>query len=129
MIKDHRFEVGGRTYKVKSMRIGQDTWIHVNGETHLVQEQKSSQIRRKKSGVTGSGVILAPMPGKILKVNHKAGDLVKAKQVLLIMEAMKMEYSITAPADGKIQSVSVSDGQQVSLQQELVNMVFEGTKS
>ena len=60
---------------------------------------------------TGAGqAINAPMPGNILAVNVKAGDAVKKGQVLMILEAMKMENEIMAPADGTVVSVNVSVG-------------------
>lgn len=54
------------------------------------------------------------MPGKILAVNVKPGDGVKRGDVLLILEAMKMQNEIMAPADGKVADVRVSAGQSVS---------------
>ena len=53
------------------------------------------------------------MPGTILSVNVKAGDSVKSGQVLMVLEAMKMENEIMAPADGTIASVGVSQGASV----------------
>ena len=55
-------------------------------------------------------VIPAPMPGNILAVNVKAGDTVKKGQVLMVLEAMKMENEITCPRDGTVVSVAVSKG-------------------
>ena len=54
--------------------------------------------------------ITSPMPGNILSVNVSAGDTVKKGQVLMILEAMKMENEIMCPCDGKVLSVSVSKG-------------------
>ena len=60
---------------------------------------------------TGAGqAINAPMPGNILAVNVKAGDAVKKGQVLMVLEAMKMENEIMAPADGTVASVNVNVG-------------------
>lgn len=56
---------------------------------------------------------LSPMPGSILSVNASEGDAVKAGQVILILEAMKMENEITAPRDGKISKIYVSKGSKV----------------
>ena len=53
------------------------------------------------------------MPGNILAVNVKDGDSVKAGQVLMVLEAMKMENEIMCPCDGKVASVSVSKGASV----------------
>ncbi len=58
----------------------------------------------------GGEQITAPMPGNILSVNVAAGDAVKKGQVLMILEAMKMENEIMCPYDGKVVSVSVSKG-------------------
>ena len=61
--------------------------------------------------VTGAGeAINAPMPGTILKVNVGNGDKVKAGQVLVVLEAMKMENEILAPKDGTVTQVLVSRG-------------------
>ena len=58
----------------------------------------------------GGEKIAAPMPGTILSVNVAAGDAVKKGQVLMILEAMKMENEIMAPCDGTVTSVSVTKG-------------------
>lgn len=62
----------------------------------------------------GAQTVLAPMPGKILAVNIKAGDAVKRGDVIFILEAMKMQNEIMANQDGQISSVSVTVGQTVS---------------
>lgn len=62
----------------------------------------------------GAKTVNAPMPGKIMSVNVKAGDSVKSGDVLLILEAMKMQNEIMAPADGKVADVRVSAGQSVA---------------
>jgi biotin carboxyl carrier protein len=64
-----------------------------------------------KPVAAGSATISAPMPGKVLEV--KAGDAVKSGDVLMILEAMKMQNEIMAPADGTISDVRVSAGQTV----------------
>ncbi len=58
----------------------------------------------------GGEAINAPMPGNILAVNVKAGDAVKKGQVLMVLEAMKMENEIMCPRDGKVVSVAVTKG-------------------
>ena len=61
----------------------------------------------------GGEKVTAPMPGNILSVNVTAGQSVKRGQVLLVLEAMKMENEIMAPCDGVIASVNTSKGSAV----------------
>ncbi|MBQ8840434.1 MAG: biotin/lipoyl-binding protein [Clostridia bacterium] len=61
----------------------------------------------------GAQAIKAPMPGTILKVNVANGQAVKKGDVLMVLEAMKMENEIPAPADGTVTGISVSAGQTV----------------
>ena len=61
----------------------------------------------------GAQTINAPMPGTILKVNVSNGQAVKKGDVLMILEAMKMENEILAPCDATVSSVNVSAGQSV----------------
>ena len=61
----------------------------------------------------GGEKVTAPMPGNILSVNVTAGQSVKRGQVLLVLEAMKMENEIMAPCDGVIASVNTSKGRAV----------------
>ena len=71
--------------------------------------------------VTGAGeAVNAPMPGNILKVNVKAGDAVKEGQVLVVLEAMKMENEIMAPKNGTVTQVVVSKGSTVDTGAALV---------
>jgi biotin carboxyl carrier protein len=67
-----------------------------------------------KPVAVGSGAVVAPMPGTILKVLKATGDSVKAGEVVLILEAMKMENEITAPVDGTIESLSLTEGSTVA---------------
>ncbi|KAG1437048.1 hypothetical protein G6F57_020410 [Rhizopus arrhizus] len=60
------------------------------------------------------------MPGKIISISVKAGDTVEKGQPLLVMEAMKMEHTISAPADGRVGEVFYGVGDQVTEGAELV---------
>ncbi|MCF2663251.1 acetyl-CoA carboxylase biotin carboxyl carrier protein subunit [Oscillibacter valericigenes] len=61
----------------------------------------------------GGEQVTSPMPGTILSINVAAGDTVKRGQVLMILEAMKMENEIMCPCDGKVTSVNTSKGSSV----------------
>ncbi|OYT58568.1 acetyl-CoA carboxylase biotin carboxyl carrier protein subunit [Euryarchaeota archaeon ex4484_178] len=61
----------------------------------------------------GEGAVTAPMPGKILDIKVKVGDSVKSGDVLVILEAMKMENEIVAPKDGTVKDVQVNVGDNV----------------
>ena len=61
----------------------------------------------------GGEQVTSPMPGTILAANVAVGDTVKRGQVLMILEAMKMENEIMCPCDGKIASVNTSKGSSV----------------
>ena len=65
------------------------------------------------AGPQGAVKINAPMPGKILAVKASAGQSIKKGDVLLILEAMKMENEVVAPQDGTVASVNVAEGAMV----------------
>ncbi len=60
------------------------------------------------------------MPGTVLRVMVAVGDQVRAGQELVVIEAMKMELAVTAPRDGRVQTVSATVGAQVARNQTLV---------
>ena len=70
----------------------------------------------------GSVKVDAPMPGNILDVKVSNGTAVKAGQVLVILEAMKMENEIVAPQDGTVASINVNKGDTVEAGQTIVTL-------
>ena len=74
------------------------------------------------ANATGAVTVKAPMPGNILDVKVAAGASVKAGDVLVILEAMKMENEIVAPQDGTVASVNVNKGDTVNSGDVLVSM-------
>ena len=76
----------------------------------------------KASGNAGATAVKAPMPGNLIKVNVKVGDAVKKGDVLCVLEAMKMENDIMAPADGVVASVEVAQGASVATDAVLVTL-------
>ena len=66
--------------------------------------------------------IKSQMPGKVIRLNVKSGDIVEKDEVLLVMEAMKMEHHLQAPRDGTVSEVTVREGMQVAKGKVLVRL-------
>lgn len=97
--------------------------VHVAGRSVPVQLRSGSTTRRgRDAGSQGTGPqrIVAPMPGKIARVLVQPGDSVKARQGLVVVEAMKMENELKAARDGHVREVSVVEGQSVEAGAALV---------
>lgn len=73
-------------------------------------------------GTAGSVQVTSPMPGKILAVKSSVGADVKKGDVILLLEAMKMENEVVAPQDGKIASINVNSGDMVESGDVLATM-------
>ena len=93
--------------------------VNVNGTAYEVEIEEmtgapaAAPVAAPAPAPAASGAgesITSPMPGNILAVNVAAGDMVKKGQVLMVLEAMKMENEIMAPQDGKVTSVAVAKG-------------------
>ena len=95
-----------------------DFEVHVAGRAIAVQVRQAGAFRRLKkegTGAAGAGPqrVMAPMPGKIVRVLVKAGDPVTAKHGLVVVEAMKMENELRAARDGRVRELMVGEGQSV----------------
>ena len=100
-----------------------NNWLVHSIAGDLVLEQ---QARFPDTGLdANTGGLTAPMPGSVLATEVDAGAAVAKGDLLLIMEAMKMEHRITAPRDGVVETVHVSVGDQVDNGQLLVSMAEE----
>ncbi len=86
--------------------------VHVNGVAIPVTVMDGRRRRGTRSGASDARprTIVAPMPGRIVKVLVKPGEAVTARQPLVVVEAMKMENELRAPRDGVVEDVRVSDG-------------------
>ena len=100
-MKKYKVNVNGTSYEIE---------IELMSETESVSAPQAAP----QAAPAGDGEkITSPMPGTILDVKVNVGDQVKKGQVLMILEAMKMENEIMAGADGTVTSVSVSKGASV----------------
>ncbi len=111
--------VNGKDYAVK---IEGDKAI-VNGKSYDVSIAEGMKEVSSKPSSNGAGTeVKAPLPGAILKVIAREGDVVEEGDVLILMEAMKMETEIKAPCAGKVDSVRVDVGATVTPGQLLVTL-------
>ena len=113
----YRITVEGKTYEMDVELIGANGAAvqPVAKAAPAVAAPKAAPApAAAKPAEVGSGSVVAPMPGTILKVLKATGDAVKAGEVVLILEAMKMENEITAPVDGTIGSLNLTEGSTVA---------------
>ena len=139
-MKKYLIKVGGVEYEVEVQEIKEETQLLKTEQfgpaamaapaaptapkSAPVESPKPAAVIKNNGNVpVGAVKITAPMPGTVLKVNVNAGDTVKKGQILLILEAMKMENEIVAPSDGKIADVNVSGGSSVNAGDILLSMV------
>ena len=107
-MKKYRVNVNGTNYEISVEEI-------TGAEAQAAPAQKPAAApapaaASAAAAPAGGETVNSPMPGTILAVNVKAGDAVKAGDVLMILEAMKMENEICAPVDGTISAVCVNQG-------------------
>ncbi len=94
--------------------------LSYQGRSFVVKEQSLAKPQPKDDAF--DGLVRAPMDGRILAVNIEAGTTIEKGQIMLILEAMKMEHQIKSVVSGTIDSVNVATGDQVSIRQILINI-------
>jgi biotin carboxyl carrier protein len=99
-------------------------WIHLNGRTHVLEEE-AKNFGAAKIKKSGSGELHAPMPGKITKILKQVGDPVQVGEVVLMMEAMKMEYTLKADCSGSVSDLHCQVGDLVPLGKKLAHILLE----
>ncbi len=110
---------GGRTWFVPFVVKGSTVYLAFDGDIYAIDvADKSSRKRARHRGHSTE----APMPGLVLKILVKPGDVVKRGAALVVLEAMKMEHPIVAPEDGVVESVNCREGQMVQPGVELVSV-------
>jgi len=109
-MKKYRVNVNGNVYEVELEEITGAAAAPVAAAPAAPVAAPAAPVA---AAPAGGEKVTAPMPGNILSVNVAAGDTVKRGQVLMILEAMKMENEIMAPCDGTIASVHTSKGSAV----------------
>jgi 3-methylcrotonyl-CoA carboxylase alpha subunit len=108
---------GGRTTSFRRAQDGETLWLSARGQAWAVDEH--SLLESATVAAEGGGPVTSPMPGTVLVVKAAVGDVVQAGAPLVVVEAMKMEHTVTAPVDGVVAELHVRAGQQVALNQPL----------
>jgi acyl-CoA carboxylase subunit alpha len=109
-------EADGARRQYRVHRVGADTYVDAsNGSSALAEVPRFGDPQK----AAPSGSLLAPMPGLVLRVLADVGSAVTAGQPLLVLEAMKMEQTVTAPAGGVLAELRAKAGDQVSTGQVL----------
>ncbi len=102
---------------------GADVKVRLRHSTFPLEvlDEKRLRLRRAAGRFAAEGrqVVVAPMPGRVVKVLVRAGDAVRRGQGLVVVEAMKMENELKAPKDGKVVEVHVAEGQAVDANAKL----------
>ena len=115
--------VGHRSYEVSIEPRGNgEHVVHVNGHAVPVTFLDAFPRRLDPAAAAASGPrpVVAPMPGRVVRVLVKPGDAVTARQGVVVVEAMKMENELRAPRDGIVTAVRVSEGASVEANAVLV---------
>ena len=112
-MKNYRITVNGTAYDVAVEELGAGAVAAAPAAAAPVAAAPVAAPTPAVSGAAGSITVASPMPGKILAIKANAGQAVKKGEVVMILEAMKMENEITAPEDGTIASINVAVGDSV----------------
>jgi 3-methylcrotonyl-CoA carboxylase alpha subunit len=111
-------DLAGARCRASVVRAGQDLTIFADGMSHKLR--LLDPLAGAADLDAAAGTLAAPMPGKVVAVLVEKGASVKRGQPLLVLEAMKMEHTITAPADGVVETVRFGVGEQVGEGAELI---------
>jgi biotin carboxyl carrier protein len=117
--------IDGRSYQVTQEVGAVENNIVVGHErfSAAVRDPRSLRARRNAdSGGRGARKIIAPMPGKVVRILAPPGTDVEAGQAVLVIEAMKMQNELKAPKKGKVSKLSVSEGAAVETGQTLAEV-------
>ncbi len=135
-------EVGGRSLQAQVRALGRLTQVQLGGRTHLVEIRGlgealldgrlvrfhlsafSPTLRADASG--GSGLLRAMMPGVIVSLKAQLGERVRKGQVVLLLEAMKMQNAVVAPIDGTVTAIYVAQGHAVEQDAPLLEVRADG---
>lgn len=108
--------IGNQAYEVKCERVGSDLhlWVGSVRFSAEVRDPRSLRGRVRAADDHGPRKLIAPMPGKVLRVLGREGETVESGAGILVVEAMKMQNEIKSPKKGTIQKILVREGAAVN---------------
>lgn len=113
-MKNYRITVNGNVYDVEVEELGTGAATQIAAPKAAPKAVAAPKAAAPAAaGSEGAVKVNSPMPGKILSVKASVGQAVKRGEVIMILEAMKMENEIVAPSDGTIASINVNEGASV----------------
>ncbi|MDD5949346.1 MAG: biotin/lipoyl-binding protein [Lachnospiraceae bacterium] len=112
-MKNYRITVNGTAYDVAVEEVGAGAAPAAAPVAAAPAAAAPAPAAPAASGFAGGIKVNAPMPGKVLSVKASVGQAVKKGDVILILEAMKMENEIVAPEDGTVASIDAAEGTSV----------------
>lgn len=112
----------GQTFQAEAQVVAGKLWVHFQGRTFSVENPNLQKSRKKGAGLASSDRILAPMPGKVTKVLMTEGQRVEVGTAVLVMEAMKMEYTLKSDMIGTVAKIDCRAGDQVAVGKLLVQL-------
>ena len=118
----YHVEVDGRIERLYVAGSPGDTWVFWNGRVYRgnFRRERTSDAKVHRTG--GSYTLTSPMPASVLGIRVKAGDAVKAGDVLILLEAMKMELPVRAPADAVVGAIHCREGELVDADAKLIEL-------
>lgn len=116
-----KIKIGDRVIKCVITEGAKDKFVFVDGDVFKVKNVELTGV--KKTERKEEGDLSSPISGKVVSIKVKNGASVKKGDVLMVIEAMKMEYLIRAPYDGKIKKVNFKEKDQIEIGQNTVELV------
>ena len=113
-------ERDGRRHVATVVQDGARTWVHVDGRVFVIEDRRSDGPRA--SAAADHDALSPPMPATVTRVTVKPGDSVKTGDVIVLLEAMKMELPVRAPHDAVIARVNCRAGELVQPGDALVDL-------
>ena len=123
-MKIYKIKVNGKTYEVQLETVDEVKTESATSSETKTKEAPKKETSKKASSSSSTNLVevVAPIQGNVIDVKVKVGDKVKKGDVLLLIEAMKLENEVNSPSDGEVVEVIVSKGQQVTTKQLLLKI-------